>query len=75
MDWQNVWTAPLFFNGAAYEPGATIPATVDPVQLRYFAAQGIVVPLTAPASSPHAAPGHVSPPTSEEVTDGDDGTE
>jgi len=75
MVYVNLYTAPLVFRGVAYPPGATIPEAVDPEQLRYFAANGIVAPTTAPAPEAASAPGHVSPPLTEEVPDGDDGSE
>jgi len=52
MDWKNVYTGTLMIRGVPYVPGAVIPATADPAQLAYFAAQGIVEPTTAPASDP-----------------------
>ena len=52
MDWINRYTAPLLFKGVAYAPGEIIPDSVDPAQLAYFAAQGIVEPTTAPAPVP-----------------------
>ena len=48
----NRWTDALVIRGVSYAPGDVIPATADPAQLAYFAAQGIVEPTTAPASDP-----------------------
>ena len=52
MAWINRWTGTLWLQGVPYEPGAEIPATVDPAQLASFAAQGIIEPTTAPAPTP-----------------------
>ena len=72
----NRYHIPLHFGGVAYEPGAEIPATADPAQLAYFAAQGIVEPTTAPAS---VLPSlrrvtHSTTGRKKGVPDGDDGS-
>ena len=67
MGWVNRWTDTLWVAGVPYAPGAEIPATADPAQLAYFAAQGIVEPTTAPAPVLTVAPGHSA---EEEVPDG-----
>lgn len=52
MAWINRWADTLWIAGVPYTPGSEIPATVDPAQLAYFAAQGIIEPTTAPAPTP-----------------------
>lgn len=67
----NRFSIPLVVGGVTYAPGDTIPATADPAQLAYFAAQGIVEPTTAPAPIPPPLR-RVTHPTAvdEEVPDG-----
>jgi hypothetical protein len=73
MAWQNVWTDTLWIAGVPYAPGEVIPATADPAQLAYFAAQGIVEPTTAPAPLP-VLRRVTHPAVTKEVPDGDDGS-
>lgn len=67
----NRFGIPLVIHGVAYAPGDEIPATADPAQLAYFAAQGIVEPMTAPAPVPSKLRRVTHPQTAvEEVPDG-----
>ena len=49
MGYRNRWTHTIWIAGVPYPPGTIIPASADPAQLAYVAAQGIVEPTTAPA--------------------------
>jgi len=72
MDYMNRWTQTIWIAGVPYPPGTVIPASADPAQLAYFAAQGIVEPTTAPAPIPTRLRRvtHPTAVTEEEVPDG-----
>ena len=70
VSWTNRWTDTLWLAGVPYVPGAEIPATADPAQLAYFAAQGMVEPTTAPAPVPSRLRRVTHSAVNEEVPDG-----